>query len=171
MTFEELKEMVDATINENGSGQITGKALNLAFMEVLNSVQEYVEENSSKGGGGEVIYLMDYLDENGTPSLSPEHKLNNANVIAKCKECVQNNTPFPSLVVDGTGIILSEAGAGANIPEGALIACIMSTRFVAFMSNADIMTEQFGQDTAMIVDVDEFGKVVVLGDGSVLLSL
>lgn len=167
MTFEELKEMVDATINENGSGQITGKALNLAFTEFLNSVQEYVEENSSKGGGGEVIYLMDYLDENGTPSLSPEHKLNNANVMTKCKECVQNNTPFPSLVVDGTGIILT---GGSDIPEGALITWILSTIYVQFMSNADIITEQFGQDTAMIVDVFDLGEVVVLGDGSILMN-
>lgn len=50
MTKEELLEMVDATINENGTGNITGKALNLALTEIINSMGE--------GGGLDTIYLL-----------------------------------------------------------------------------------------------------------------
>ena len=50
MSKEEIKEMIDATINENGKGHITGKALNLA----LNSI---VEAMGSGGGGLMIQYL------------------------------------------------------------------------------------------------------------------
>lgn len=50
MTKEELKEMIDATINENGKGNITGKSLNLALTEIVNS--------SGEGNGVDTIYMI-----------------------------------------------------------------------------------------------------------------
>ena len=40
MTIEELKDLIDSTINENGTKAITGKALNLALNEITNAVAE-----------------------------------------------------------------------------------------------------------------------------------
>ena len=50
MTKEEIKEMIDATINENGGRSITGKALNLALNAIVDAMGE--------GGGLDTIYLL-----------------------------------------------------------------------------------------------------------------
>lgn len=42
MTFEEIREMVNSTITENGQRQITGKALNLALTETLSAIEDYL---------------------------------------------------------------------------------------------------------------------------------
>jgi hypothetical protein len=48
-TIEELKEMIDSVIVENGKGQITGQGLNLVLNEMSDSLSEM-------GGGG--VYLV-----------------------------------------------------------------------------------------------------------------
>lgn len=50
MTKEEIKAMIDATINENGERNITGKALNLALNAIVDTMGE--------GGGLDTIYLL-----------------------------------------------------------------------------------------------------------------
>jgi hypothetical protein len=50
MTKEEIKAMIDATINENGERNITGKALNLALNAIVDAMGE--------GGGLDTIYLL-----------------------------------------------------------------------------------------------------------------
>jgi hypothetical protein len=50
MTKEEIKEMIDATINENGERNITGKTLNLALNAIVDAMGE--------GGGVETIYMV-----------------------------------------------------------------------------------------------------------------
>lgn len=51
MNKEELLEMIDSTINENGARMITGKALNLALTEIVNAM------GSGAGAGGIKIYI------------------------------------------------------------------------------------------------------------------
>lgn len=43
--------MINSTINENGAGMITGKALNLALTEIVNAM------GSGSGAGGIKIYI------------------------------------------------------------------------------------------------------------------
>lgn len=50
MTKEEIKAMIDATINENGERNITGKSLNLALNAIVDAMGE--------GGGLDTIYLL-----------------------------------------------------------------------------------------------------------------
>lgn len=50
MNKEELLEMINSTINENGAGMITGKALNLALTEIVNAM--------GSGAGGEKLYMV-----------------------------------------------------------------------------------------------------------------
>lgn len=52
MNKEELLEMINSTINENGAGMITGKALNLALTEIVNAM------GSGSGAGGEKLYYV-----------------------------------------------------------------------------------------------------------------
>ena len=75
MTIEELKDLIDSTINENGTKAITGKALNLALNEITNAVAEAA---TTGGGGGGVKRL--YADISGGvrragagPVLYPQH--------------------------------------------------------------------------------------------------
>ena len=60
MTKEEIKEMINATINDNGERSITGKTLNLALRAIVDAMGE--------GGGIETVYMiLDYMhpDESG----------------------------------------------------------------------------------------------------------
>ena len=50
MTKEELLEMVNSTISGNGKQEITGKSLNLALTEIINSM--------GTGGGGLVVHYL-----------------------------------------------------------------------------------------------------------------
>ena len=51
-TIEELKEMIDSVIVENGRGQITGQGLNL----VLNEMSDALSEMGG-GGGACLVYV------------------------------------------------------------------------------------------------------------------
>lgn len=96
MKQEELLEMVNATINDNGKKGITGKALNLALVEIIKSM--------GNGGGGLMLhYLPRYeisniLDPNsGFPynSKLQECISHNIEVFNTIMECNRNHTPVP----------------------------------------------------------------------------
>lgn len=70
MNKEELLEMINSTINENGAGMITGKALNLALTEIVNAM--------GSGAGGEKLYYVTGTTATGSvsyeiPSFCAEH--------------------------------------------------------------------------------------------------
>lgn len=167
MTFEELKEMVDATINENGSGQITGKALNLAFTEFLNSVQEYVEENSSKGSGIEVIYIVDSLDENGMPVLTPEHQASNASIVAKFLEYAENKMTPPPVMIDLTNMMILESSN--TMPEDVKITFSELIIELQFVSHPELINE-FGSESVLLLRSEMFDMLYILEDGSILMN-
>ena len=54
MTIEELKDLIDSTINENGTKAITGKALNLALNEIANAVAEAA---TTGGSAAKTLYV------------------------------------------------------------------------------------------------------------------
>lgn len=62
MTKEELKVMIDETINSNGVRGITGKALNLALTEIVDAM------GTTSGGGDEGLKRNDvnFFDYDGT---------------------------------------------------------------------------------------------------------
>ena len=103
MNKEELLEMINSTINENGAGMITGKALNLALTEIVNAM-------GSGAGGGLVIqwlprFALGQYVKNGvvsTNSLTPEvasvlqeYIDQNIKVYNTLMECSRNHTPVP----------------------------------------------------------------------------
>lgn len=96
MTLEEIKEMVNATITENGQRQITGKALNLALLEIITAM----EENKPEGGGAETVYMAE--------PLTPEHQAVNAATYAKCKANVAEDKALPAIVVDITQMMAAQ---------------------------------------------------------------
>ena len=54
MTIEELKDLIDSTINENGAKAITGQALNLALNEIVNAVAEVA---TTGGSAAKTLYV------------------------------------------------------------------------------------------------------------------
>ena len=101
MTIEELKDLIDSTINENGTKAITGKALNLALNEITNAVAEAA---TTGGGGGGVKRL--YVDISGGTLTDPEQLASNAALYTEIVTALTNDELPPQV-----GILISEGGA------------------------------------------------------------
>lgn len=99
MTIEELKDLIDSTINENGTKAITGKALNLALNEITNAVAE-----AATTGGGGVKRL--YLDASGGTLTDPEQLASNAALYTEIVTALTNNELPPQV-----GVMITEGGA------------------------------------------------------------
>ena len=103
MTIEELKDLIDSTINENGTKAITGKALNLALNEITNAVAEA----ATTGGGGGVKRL--YVDVSGGTLTDPVQLASNAALYTEIVTALTNNELPPQV-----GTLVSEGGENAN---------------------------------------------------------
>ena len=101
MTIEELKDLIDSTINENGTKAITGKALNLALNEITNAVAEA----ATTGGGGGVKRLYG----NGDSITDPEQLASNAALYTEIVTALTNNEMPPQV-----GVLASIEGAYIN---------------------------------------------------------
>lgn len=99
MTIQELKDLIDSTINENGTKAITGKALNLALNEITNAVAEA----ATTGGGGGVKRL--YIDASGGTLTNPEQLASNAALYTEIVTALTNNELPPQV-----GILVGEGG-------------------------------------------------------------
>ena len=101
MTIEELKDLIDSTINENGTKAITGKALNLALNEITNAVAEAA--TTGGGGGGGVKRL--YIDASGATPTDPVQIASNAALYTEIVTALTNNELPPqvgvSIVIEG----------------------------------------------------------------------
>ena len=101
MTIEELKDLIDSTINENGTKAITGKALNLALNEITNAVAEA----ATTGGGGSGVKRL-YADMNGGSITDPEQLASNAALYTEIVTALTNNELPPQvgvLIPEGSG--------------------------------------------------------------------
>ena len=106
MTIEELKDLIDSTINENGTKAITGKALNLALNEITNAVAEA----ATTGGGGSGVKRL-YADVSGGSVTDPEQLASNAALYTEIVTALTNNE-FPPQVgilgaVDGAYLCIT----------------------------------------------------------------
>ena len=92
MTIEELKDLIDSTINENGSKAITGKALNLALNEITNAVAE-----AATTGGGGVKRL--YINIDGSPITDEQQLASNAALYTEIVTALTSNELPPQVMV------------------------------------------------------------------------
>ena len=104
MTIEELKDLIDSTINENGTKAITGKALNLALNEITNAVAEA----ATTGGGGSGVKRL-YVDASGGTLTNPEQLASNAALYTEIVTALTNNELPPQV-----GVLASIEGAYIN---------------------------------------------------------
>lgn len=103
MTIEELKDLIDSTINENGTKAITGKALNLALNEITNAVAEA----ATMGGGGGVKRL--YVDMSGGTLTDPVQLASNAALYTEIVTALTNDELPPQV-----GVLIPEGGGYTN---------------------------------------------------------
>lgn len=108
MTIEEIKDLIDSTINENGTKAITGKALNLALNEITNAVAE-----AATTGGGGVKRL--YADVTGG-TLTGEQLASNAALYTEIVTALTNDELPPQV-----GILFAMEGKYQYITNGLTI--------------------------------------------------
>ena len=142
MTIEELKDLIDSTINENGTKAITGKALNLALNEITNAVAEAA---TTGGGGGGVKRL--YIDLSGGPVTDPEQLASNAALYTEIVTALTNDELPPQV-----GILIAMEGA---------YQCITNVQTTYHNSNVMLAFISDGTPVAMILTSD--GNVSIGG--------
>ena len=142
MTIEELKDLIDSTINENGTKAITGKALNLALNEITNAVAEAA---TTGGGGGGVKRL--YADASGGTLTDPEQLASNAALYTEIVTALTNDELPPQV-----GVLIAEGGA---------YQCVTNVQTSYNNSNVMLVFLSDGTSTGMILTSD--GNVSIGG--------
>ena len=133
MTIEEIKDLIDSTINENGTKAITGKALNLALNEIVNAVAE-----AATTGGGGVKRL--YVDVSGGTLTNPEQLASNAALYTEIVTALTNDE-FPPQV----GVLIAMEG---------VYQCITNVQTTYQNSNVTLLFMVDGTTTSMILTSD-----------------
>ena len=129
MTIEELKDLIDSTINENGTKAITGKALKLALNEISNAVAE-----AATTGGGGVKRL--YVDISGGTITNPEQLASNAALYTEIVTALTNDELPPQV-----GILILDGGAYTNGTFNVIQYADSAITFMLYMgSQANIIT-------------------------------
>lgn len=108
MEKEELVEMINSTINTNGSGAITGEALNLALQAIV--------ETMGTGSGSGAEKLQGYLDGSAWQQTDDEKALN-AQLYTKIVSAIGNDQPisvWAKVTMSGAPICLTSMGVGAS---------------------------------------------------------
>ena len=103
MEKEELIEMINSTINTNGSGTITGESLNLA----LNAIVETMGTGTGGGAVWEKVSGTPVIGSDLTVTTTEEDKAANIELINRCKQYIINGQPvmcyFPVATNDESG--------------------------------------------------------------------
>lgn len=178
MKKEELLEMVDATINENGKRNITGKALNLALTEIINSMGE-------AGGGMDTIYFVPYqaTEELSAVEYEPVYTeeeiaamvASNVEVYNKLSEAFKNGKKTSSYNVDFTyyvtdGIARTGEVMGVSAPTLSVTQMTLSESSVNRLTSTSIDPMEFYEigDVMLMFVVDAQTELPVYS-GVVLL--
>lgn len=140
MTIQELKDLIDSTINENGTKAITGKALNLALNEITNAVAE-----AATTGGGGVKRLYANL---GGSVTDPEQLASNAALYTEIVTALTNNELPP------------QVGILANIDRSHINGNSLSTNYDGTTLTFFVFVESF-----LICSLTSDGNVTVQNAG------
>ena len=89
MEKEELIEMINSTINTNGSGTITGESLNLA----LNAIVETMGTGTGGGAVWEKVSGTPDVSSGSTVITTEEDKAANIELINRCKQYIITGQP------------------------------------------------------------------------------
>ena len=108
MEKEELVEMINSTINTNGSGAITGEALNLALQAIV--------ETMGTGSGSGAEKLQGYFNGSAWQQTEEEKALN-AQLYTKIVSALENDQPISvwmKLIMNGISMCLTSMVVGVE---------------------------------------------------------
>ena len=88
MEKEELVEMINSTINTNGSGAITGESLNLALQAIVETM------GTGSGSGAERLWGTFNISSGVTFNVTDEEKALNAQLYTKIVSALGNGQPI-----------------------------------------------------------------------------
>ncbi len=131
MTIEELKDLIDSTINENGTKAITGKALNLALNEIANAVAEA----ATTGGGVKRLYV----DASGGSLTDPEQLASNAALYTEIVTSLTNDElpPQVGILVDDGGKVSITSLVLGYVGQSVMITFIYMTSQITVTLSSD----------------------------------
>ena len=122
MEKEELVEMINSTINTNGSGAITGESLNLALQAIVETM------GTGSGSGAERLWGTFNISSGVTFNVTNEEKALNAQLYTKIVSALENNQPISvwvkmtdgsaTYVLTSVAIIIAESAVGIIFSEG-----------------------------------------------------
>ena len=130
MTIEEIKDLINSTITENGTKSITGKTLNLALNELASAVEE---ASANAGSRSERLYAnMD--PSSGQITVTEEQKTLNAALYEKLKTAFETDELIPNV---GFQVYIEAEGAaqGAAFPSFLAVEYSPSDNVIAFASS------------------------------------
>ena len=116
MEKEKLVEMINSTINTNGSGAITGEALNLALQAIV--------ETMGTGSGSGAEKLQGYFDGSAWQQTEDEKALN-AQLYTKIVSTIGNGQPisvWAKITMGGTTpVVLTSVAVAVQEPTAVII--------------------------------------------------
>ena len=122
MEKEELVEMINSTINTNGSGAITGEALNLALQAIVETM------GTGSASGAERLWGTLNISSEATFNVTDEEKALNAQLYTKIVSAIENDQPISvwtkatvegaTYVLTSIAIITADSGVGIIFSEG-----------------------------------------------------
>ena len=128
MEKEELVEMINSTINTNGSGAITGEALNLALQAIV--------ETMGTGSGSGAEKLQGYLNDSAWQQTEEEKALN-AQLYTKIVSAHENDQPISvwgkattggiSIYLTSTSVLVAESTVIVTFLEGEPLAFALTS--------------------------------------------
>lgn len=115
MGKEELVEMINSTINTNGSGAITGEALNLALQAIV--------ETMGTGSGSGAEKLQGYFDGSAWQQTADEKTLN-AQLYTKIVSALENDQPISvwgKMTIGGSPVVITSTVVGVQASTVSMI--------------------------------------------------
>lgn len=130
MTIDEIKDLINSTITENGTKSITGKTLNLALNELASAVEE---ASANAGSRSERLYAnMDI--SSGQITVTEEQKALNVALYEKLKTAFETDELIPNV---GFQVYIEAEGTAQGIafPSFVTVRYSPSVNMIAFVSS------------------------------------
>lgn len=149
--FEEVKEMIDSTIYENGKGEITAQNINLAMQGIVDATEEKIAE---------VEEMVAEIGENGTGGSGPLRVWMN-----------EENTPEQIAVnVETYNALMQDASKSAILMYTDGTTTQSYNPVATITVNEPTPMVQFGVITGMIGGEVAFASCFLFADGSVTIE-
>ena len=142
MTIEEIKDLINSTITENGTKSITGKTLNLALNELVSAVEE-----ASANAGSRTERLYANVDtSSGEITVTEEQKALNAALYEKLKTAFETDQLIPNV---GFQLYAEAEGTaqGTAIPSFVTIEYRPLNNIIVFVSEMQLTLSSDGTVT------------------------